>query len=678
LSLVEEFPHAVRVIENTWIPLSDGTRLAARIWLPTDAESTPVPAILEYLPYRKRDFTRARDEPMHHYFAGHGFAAIRVDIRGSGDSDGILSDEYSAQEHADALEVIRWMAAQPWCSGDVGMMGISWGGFNSLQVAALRPPELRAIITLCSTDDRYADDAHYMGGCLLNENLQWGAILLNYQALPPDPEVAGDRWRALWHRRLDEIVPFPEHWLRHQRRDDYWKHGSVCEDYARITCPVYAIGGWADGYSNAVPRLLAGLSCPRKGLIGPWAHNFPHDGVPGPAIGFLQEAVRWWRHWLRGVDTGIMDEPLYRVWMQESVAPQPTRDEWPGRWVAETSWPAAKIEYRVWALNANGLDGRAEPEGTEAAIASPQTTGLVGGEWCAFGAEGEMPSDQRPDDGRSLCFDSEPLAERLEILGAPVVMLVLAADRPVAFTAVRLCEVAPDGASLRVSYGLLNLTHLESHEYPELLEPGRRYVARVQLCDVAHAFPAGSRLRVAVSTSYWPIAWPAPEPVTLRLLTGASTLELPVRPPRAEDEELREFDPPERGPTSEVRRLRAAPFRRTIERDLAANETLHTLVSDAADLNGAALARVEAINLDVGHTIARRYAIGENDPLSARAEIDQRTDLRRGDWIVRVETRTRLDATATHFHFEAELEAFEGDQRIFHKHWDEWIPRELI
>ena len=678
MSAVEEFPHAVRVVENAWIPLADGARLAARLWLPAGADRSPVPAILEYLPYRKRDFTRSRDEPMHHYFAGHGFAAVRVDIRGSGDSDGILRDEYSPQEHADALEVIRWIAAQPWCSGSVGMMGISWGGFNSLQVAALRPPALKAIITLCSTDDRYADDAHFMGGCLLNENLQWGAILLTYQALPPDPEVVGSRWRNLWRRRLEEIVPFPEHWLRHQRRDDYWKHGSVCEDYARIACPVYAIGGWADGYSNAVPRLLAGLRCPKKGLVGPWAHTFPHDGVPGPAIGFLQEALRWWRHWLLGEDTGIMDEPLYRVWMQESVAPLPTREEWPGRWVAEESWPAPKIESRVWTLNANGLGAQADPEQSEAVVASPQTTGLAGGEWCAFGAEGEMPGDQRPDDGRSLCFDSEPLPERLEILGAPVVTLELAADRPVALTAVRLCEVAPDGASLRVSYGLLNLTHRESHEMALPLEPGRRYVVRVQLNDAAHAFPEGSRLRVAVSTSYWPIAWPAPEPTTLRIFTGASTLELPVRGPRDEDARLRPFEPPERGPTREPRRLRAAPFQRSIERDLAANETVYTLISDAADLSGAALAHVEAINLDVGHTISRRYRIGESDPLTAQAEIDQRTDLRRDDWVVRVETRTRLAATRTDFHFEADLEAFEGEERVFHKRWDEVIPRDLV
>ena len=221
MKIINRFPHVVRVIENCWIPMSDGCRVAARIWLPAGAETTPVPAILEYIPYRKRDFTRARDEPMHHYFAGHGYAAVRVDLRGSGDSDGLLLDEYLKQEHDDALEVIRWIARQPWCSGAVGMMGKSWGGFNSLQVAARRPPELKAIITVCSTDDRYPDDVHYMGGCLLNENLTWGSVLMSYNAYPPDPELVGERWRAMWRDRLEHAVFFPDVWLEHPRRDDY-------------------------------------------------------------------------------------------------------------------------------------------------------------------------------------------------------------------------------------------------------------------------------------------------------------------------------------------------------------------------------------------------------------------------------------------------------------------------
>jgi putative CocE/NonD family hydrolase len=284
------------VEEHVWIILSDGCRLGARLWLPADAVERPAPAILEYIPYRKRDGTRGRDEPMHGYYAQHGYAAVRVDMRGSGESDGHLADEYLALEQDDALEVIAWIAAQPWCNGAVGMQGKSWGGFNALQVAARRPPALKAIITTFSTDNRYTDDIHFMGGCLLNDNLWWGAIMMAYQARPLDPEIVGPDWRARWIARFETLPFFPALWLEHQRFDDYWKHGSVCTDFDAIVCPVLAIGGWVDSYTNAVPRLLAGLKTPRLGVIGPWGHIYPHDGVPGPAIGFLQEAVRWWDH----------------------------------------------------------------------------------------------------------------------------------------------------------------------------------------------------------------------------------------------------------------------------------------------------------------------------------------------------------------------------------------------
>jgi uncharacterized protein len=167
-------------IENVFITLSDGCRVAARIWMPKGAEAAPVPAILEYIPYRKRDGTRTRDEQQHAYVAGHGYACVRVDLRGSGDSEGVLTDEYLDQELTDAEDVISWIAAQPWCAGSVGMMGISWGGFNALQVAARQPPALRAVITVASTDDRYADDVHYMGGCMLGDNLSWASTMFAY------------------------------------------------------------------------------------------------------------------------------------------------------------------------------------------------------------------------------------------------------------------------------------------------------------------------------------------------------------------------------------------------------------------------------------------------------------------------------------------------------------------
>jgi hypothetical protein len=667
----------IREIENTWIVMPDGCRIAARIWLPLVAESEPVPAILECIPYRKRDFMRARDEPIHRYFAVKGFASVRVDIRGSGDSDGVLNDEYTPQELEDMQEVIAWIAAQSWCSGKVGMMGISWGGFNALQVAALKPPALKAIITLCSTDDRYADDAHYMGGCLLNENMQWGSILTLYSAYPPDPEIVGDRWRDMWRERLEALEPFPVIWMNHPWRDDYWRHGSVCEDYRRIDCAVYAIGGWADAYTNSVPRLLANLDCPKKGLVGPWAHVFPHDGMPGPPIGFLQEAVRWWSHWLKDVETGIMDEPGYRVWMQESVPPAPTYTERPGRWVAEECWPSPRIRPMRRYLNPGHLSTRPANE-SEISFSSPQTTGLRAGEWCAFGTEGEMPRDQRPDDGGSVVFDSDPLPERVEILGAPSVTLEIKSDKPAALLAVRLSDLAADGAATRVCYGLLNLTHRRGHAKPSALRPGRWYRVTVQLNDIAHAFPAGNRIRVSLSSSYWPIAWPSPEAPVLTVRTGTSVLVLPVRPPAAEDKKLRPFEAPEAAPTSGHKKLQRLPLRRTIEIDLATNEVVYNLSSDGGEFGGASLARIEAINLDLGYTLSKRFRIAENDPLSAQVEFAQRMVMRRGDWSVRVESRTKLTSTSALFQFSGDVEAFEGDRLFKHRVWSLSVPRRLV
>ena len=677
LTIRRDLPHSIEEIENVFIPMSDGCRIAARLWLPKFAHQSPVPAILEYIPYRKRDFMRARDEPIHRYFAGHGYAAIRVDLRGSGDSDGVLSDEYSPQEHDDALEIIQWLAEQPWCDGSVGMMGISWGGFNSLQVAALRPPQLKAIITLCSTDDRYADDAHYMGGCLLNENIQWGAILMTYSALPPDPRVVGARWRQMWLDRLENAVAFPELWMRHPWRDEYWRHGSVCEDYDAITCGVYAIGGWADGYSNAVLRLAEKLKCPRKALIGPWAHVFPHSGIPGPAIGFLQEALRWWDQWLRGIDTGIMDEPLLRVWMQESVRPQPQYEQRPGRWVAESNWPSGRIQAERWHLNPGRLE-TTPSQSVALSFSSPQSTGMAGGEWCAFGADGEMPIGQRLDDGRSLTFDSQPLSQPLEILGAPLVDLELATDAPVAIVAVRLNEVAPDGTSARVTYGLLNLCHRDGHEQPKPLIPGQRQRVQVPLNDIAHVFPAGHCLRVAISTCYWPIAWPPPQDVRLTIHAGVSTLHLPRRPPDPDDAALPPFAAPEAAPGATQKLMRALPLRRTVEFDLPTGEIVYKLASDGGEFGGHELAHLEDIDMDLAYTFVKRHRIADGDPLSAKTEVEQMVRMQRENWAIRIECRAQVMADVDSMHFAAELKALENSELVKSHSWSMRIPRRLV
>lgn len=673
MGIKTEYPHAIHAIENTWIPMSDGTRLAARIWLPVDAEENPVPAILEYLPYRKNDGTVLRDSIRHPYFAGHGYASVRVDMRGSGDSDGIMYDEYLPQEQEDAVEVLRWLGQQPWCTGAVGIIGKSWGGFNGLQIAACQPPELKAVISVYSTDDRYADDVHYMGGCVLGSDmLAWASAMLVYNARPPDPRYVGDRWREMWLERMEKTPPYIEAWLQHQRRDAFWKQGSVCEDYANIECAVYAVGGWADAYTNAVLRLLEGLPGPRKGLIGPWAHEYPEVATPGPAIGFLQECLRWWDYWLKGIDNGIMDEPMLRTWIQESVPPRTHYAFRSGRWVADPAWPSPHVQTQTLWLNENRLETAPAPQ-KALRHRGTQVTGVDAGVWCPYGRPGEMPPDQRAEDGRSLSFTSDPLEEPVDILGFPEVTLSVAVDRPYALLAVRLCDVAPNAESTLVSWGLLNLTHRESHEHPAPLELGQRYTVTVQLNAAGYSLPAGHRWRVAVSPTYWPHAWPSPEPVTLTVFSGESSwLGLPVRPSRPEDAALAPFQPPEHAPTLASEVLRTAGFERRVHRDLVEGRLRLVIETDAGRR------RLVSDRLEFGGHGTDTYNIVEGDPLSASVRCDRTATLGRGEWQVRVETSSLMSADATHFHLTNTLDAYEGDTRVFTKTWDKKIPRDLV
>ena len=646
--IVTTFPRSVRVIEHILIPLKDGTTLAARMWLPDDAERNPVPAILEYLPYRKRDGTYERDALTHPYLAGHGYAGVRVDIRGSGESAGLLSDEYSEQELADGVEVIAWLAAQPWCSGVVGMMGISWGGFNGLQIAARRPPALKAIVTICSSDDRYADDAHYMGGTLITAGLEWAFFFFGTMCLPPDPLLVGEGWRATWLERLANAPLFFEIWLQHQRRDSYWKRGSVCEDYSAIQCPVYAVGGWTDAYTNTIPRLLAGLTVPRKGLIGPWAHAYPHFALPGPQVGFLQEMLRWWDYWLKGIDTGVMDEPMLRAWMMESVRPASHHETLPGRWIAESSWPSPGITPRRLFLTDEGLRDETASL-TARAVCSPQTVGKCGGNWVPFGRGHDQAGDQGEDDLRSLVFETPPLDAPIELLGAAIVTLDVASDRPMANLVVRLCDVHPSGESLRVSFGVLNLTRRNGHEKPELLAIGERYRVRIQLNDAGSVFPAGHRVRLAISTAYWPMIWPCPEKATLLISGGA--LDLPVRPPSAADALLSPLPGPESAPPEKPTMLRRGDMR---------------------------VERIDRIDLELGAKGKWQYHVEENDPLSAVAELQRTQTMSREAWQIRIETRMRLSCTRDAFLLEASLRAYEGEQEVCRRDWDRAIARDFL
>lgn len=665
MQIVTEFPRAVIDEPDIGIILSDGCRLSARVWMPADALTDPVPAVLEYIPYRKRDGTLPRDEMMHPYVAGHGYACVRVDMRGNGDSQGLMDDEYTAQELSDACEVIAWLAAQPWCSGKVGMMGKSWGGFNCLQTAALGPPALKAVITVCSTTDRFADDIHFKGGCLLGENLGWGAVMLSYSSRPPDPALRED-WRADWLRRLEAQPFLAPRWASHQARDAYWRHGSICEDWSALQVPVLAFGGWADNYMNTVAHLVANLAGPVKGIIGPWVHQYPHTAVPGPAIGFLQLALRWWDRWLKDVPNGAEDDPAYRVWMLDSAPPDASAAYRPGHWVAEPAWPSPRVTPQVMHLSVGGRLGGAGGA-LALAVNTAQDLGLHAGEFFPMGLNAEMPSDQATDDAKSVCFDMAPVDAPLDLLGAATLTATVTSDQPLAFLVARLCDVAPDGSSVRIAHGMLNLCHRDSRENPSPMVPGHAARITLTLDQMAYRLAPGHHLRLALSTTYWPFVWPSPVAATVTLLSGV--LSLPVHQGSAN-----EWTPPEpEGATPWQHRVhQPATSARRIETDLKAGTTALVVEDSTGEVENL------THGLITGESMSERWETAPDDPLSAHGTMHWEQRLSRGDWGVVTRGKVQMTATSTAFHMTAHLTAWENDREIFTRQWDETVPRRFV
>jgi hypothetical protein len=665
LEIITDFPTAVIDEETVWIPLSDGVRLAARIWRPGGSTASPIPAILEMIPYRYRDGNRAVDQQIHPYFAGHGYASVRVDLRGTGNSEGHLADEYLKLEQDDGLEIIAWIAEQDWCDGQVGMMGLSWGGFNSLQVAARRPPALKAIIAVGATVDRYNDDVHYKQGSMLNENFGWGTSLTSLQSRPPDPDVVGGFWRDLWLERLEKLPFYAEPWLEHAQRDSYWQHGSVSEEYAAIECPVFVISGWADAYINSVPRLLENLSVPCQAVAGPWAHHFPHLATPGPAIDFLGEAKLWWDRWLKGQDLALPAK--YRAYIQESDEPDNFRNQVPGRWLASESWPLQELQHQNWYLGQGGLEQEPEPA-PPLTIASPVDLGTDGGELVPHCLGPEMPLDQRIDDGISLIFDSAVLAEDLDIWGDTTLTLTVSSSQPDADLIVRLCDVAPNGQSERVTWGTLRLAHRIDNQEPLHPEPGEPIRVQLQLNHVGHRFKAGRRLRVALSSAYFPLVWPTEFAAELTLMPEPAILTLPLLGPDAAVMPVDMQAP--KSPSPVPLKVHQIPENtREVIRDQADRSTRIEIIDDFGNVE---YLEHGLMNRGVKR---ERYWIAWGDPGSASAEFHWTQEVQRDDWQVRTELRTHLQRTDKGLHCRGELEAFEWGKACFSKRWDRLITQ---
>jgi putative CocE/NonD family hydrolase len=677
MRVVTEFPHRIVETPDMGIVMSDGCRLSARVWMPEGAEGAPVPAVLEYIPYRKRDGTVVRDAMMHPYVAGHGYACVRVDMRGNGDSEGLMADEYTIQELADACEVIEWLAEQPWCSGSVGMMGKSWGGFNCLQTAFLQPPALKAVIAVCATTDRFADDIHFKGGCLLGENFGWGAVMLSFSSRPADPVLRGD-WREDWLKRLEAQPWMAPVWADLQERSEYWKHGSICEDYARMQVPVLIWGGWADNYMNTVAAIVGNVPG-SKGIVGPWVHQYPHTALPGPQVGFLAEAVRWWDRWLKGVQNGAEGDPAYRAYMLHSQAPDASAKWRDGHWVSEAVWPAASVRREVLYLGAAArAPGGFTPPGPTVGylgtdngqflveIVTPQHLGMHTGEFFPMGANAEMPGDQRPDDAMAVCFDGEVLGAPLELLGAARLTLRLSSDKPLGFVVARLCDVGPDGASVRIAHGMRNLCHRASMEHPQPMVPGEVVEIVLDIDQMAYQLAPGHRLRLALSNSYWPFVWPSPEAGVLRLEGGS--LDLPVREGTTVG-----WEPPEAEGSAawNHRVLRAGRVSRRIETDLLSGVRALVVEDDGGEVE----------NLDHGlctsEVMSERWEIGA-EPGSARAVHVWEQRIWRGAWAVRTRAEAEMTGDVGHLRMTARLTAWEGDEVVFERSFDEEVERRYV
>lgn len=676
MKFVTEFPNEVIEHADMGIVMSDGCRLSARVWMPANVAQKPAPVILEHLPYRKRDGTIVRDQFTHPWFAGHGYVCIRTDMRGNGESEGLMDDEYTEQELKDAVEVIEWAAKQPWCNGSVGMMGISWGGFNGLQVAALAPEALKAVITLCSSVDRYADDIHYKGGCLLGENFGWSTNMLSYSSRPPDAELVGDRWREMWLHRLENMEVSLSTWLRHQHRDAYWENGSVCEDYSLIKAAVLSIGGWHDGYRNTISHLVENLSSPVKGIVGPWIHKYPHYAGPNPAIGFLQEAKRWWDQYLKGEDTGVVDDPDYRAYLMDSVEPKRWLPDRPGRWITEQQWPSRRIGLVKYRFSDNGLqrvDGHDENKNNTVnsvgwMISSPQDCGAAAGEYFPFAFGDELPAEQTSDDERSLCFDGNITDQDADIVGTPTVNLRLSSDKANGHITVRLLDLRPDGTSALMTFGVLNLTHRNSHQNPTSIAVDEVFDVSIVLDQIAYRLPSGHRLRVALSTANWPTLWPSPEHVTLAVHSG--NLSLPVRP-HAEAGECA-FEVPEVAPAWKKEVLRQDAHSRSTKTDEATGIVTTEIFCDFGE------------NRDLDHGLIsggwmdENWSIHPDDPLLAEVTSHwQQTGGREG-LMWRTEVATSMGSDAEAFYFTANLTAFENEQEVFNRDYSDQVARNLV
>jgi hypothetical protein len=658
--------------EHITIAAPDGIRLAATLYFP-DGDG-PWPALLEALPYRKDDISD--HSTWYEGFASAGYVACRLDLRGTGSSEGLALDEYTATERADLAAVVDWLSSQPWSTGAVGMFGTSYSGFNSLQLATDRPPALKAIVSIFASDDRFGDDVHYMGGVLKALDIvDYPTYMVALNALPPVPAIYGDGWREEWKSRIEGAEPWILKWLEHQTHDDYWRYGSAREEIGRIQAATMIVGGWADGYTNVALRSFPRLRAPKRLLLGPWSHADVETCRPGPNIDLDAEMIRWWDRWLKGVENGIDDEPPIVVYQQRSTLPDPVRPLVNGEWRFEPTWPPERLrpsELRLADAERGGLASSGGSDGSEA-IDVLEVRGDVGvTAWisCAGAMPWGQSSDQRPDELHSLTYTWPALPEELEIMGHPVLRVRVTSDEPVAYLAAKVCDVFPDGTSSLVVRGVLNLTHRSSRSDPEPLVSGEPVDIELDLEDVAWTFEAGHRIRLDLAGSDWPNTWGPPAAATLAIHRGTGTLELPVLegpPPAAPTPELRPSDLGQGDPTS---KRDGGWVRWEVVDDVLGGER-RVVVGSGGDHD--AEGDGPSIRDEYGGTVA----ISPHDPGGSRADGVADLEICWPEATCRARSEVRLVSDDATYRIEIDLTAWEDGQEIARRTWEREIPRNL-
>jgi len=643
--------YPVKIDRRVWVPMEDGTRVALTLYLPDVAGDGPFPAVLESLPYRKDDDCFDRDHQSYTYLAERGIAGVRIDIRGTGASTGIITDEYVVQEQRDNLAVMDWLETQEWCDGNLGMWGISWGGFSALQAAMLRPPQLKAIVAMHATHDRFASDIHYTGGSLhAAEQLDWPGSMVTTNALPPDPEVFGDGWLEEWMHRLEDTPQWPFEWLRHQRRDEFWLHGSPCADYESITCPTLLIGGWLDGYVDGMAALAENLTCPTRAVIGPWGHDRPATGSVAPTLDHFDLLARWFGHHLRGDDNGVMEDlPPVAVFVRTDL-PNDGR-EVGGFWRSEQSWPPADGQDLVLSL------GDLKHDVTS--WSGPQWVGAHAPFWDrgGFGSR-----DSAEDDDVSMCFETAPLPASIEILGTPELQATVTTDREVGLISARLLAVAPNGNAHLVGRASRNLVFPHDLSDPVSPVPGEPFEVSVPLWATSQVIPAGWRLRLALSGADFPLAWPPSTGFALTIDPDRSRLVLPVVPERGQDR-LLDFPPADQIPESPAE---------TTRWDSAWSVTKE---------NGSSVYRMERGGTEIQPTLTYdtdqwwTVSVDDDDPGSTIAHTFSRASLRRPGWDVSAEGSIHIEGREA-FLVTIELVAHHNGEEIYRRTWAESIQRE--